>query len=126
MSAARRITAEAIVGLAVGLLGGAVGLILGTVRLPALIKILKIDPRIAAGSNLFIGVLMGCFGWLGHVVKGEVDYVILGIMGVTGMIGNYYGACWTGQLSMRTLLYLMSSVLLIVGLVLLRNAFGRF
>jgi uncharacterized membrane protein YfcA len=118
-----RIAAEAIVGLIVGLLGGAVGLILGTVRLPALIKILKIDPRIAAGSNLFIGVLMGGFGWLGHVIKGEVDYPILVLMGVTGMIGNYYGASWTGQLSVRNLLYLMSAVLAVVGFLLLRNAY---
>ena len=121
-----RITAEAIVGLAVGLLGGAVGLILGTVRLPALIKILNLDPRIAAGSNLVIGVLMGGFGWLGHVARGQVDYPILALMGITGMVGNYYGAHWTGQLSPRNLLYLMGAVLLAVGLLLLRDALGRF
>lgn len=121
-----RITAEAMVGLAVGLLGGAVGLILGTVRLPALIKILNLDPRIAAGSNLVIGVLMGGFGWLGHVSRGQVDYPILALMGITGMAGNYYGAHWTGQLSPRNLLYLMGAVLLAVGLLLLRDALGRF
>jgi hypothetical protein len=114
------------VGLAVGLLGGAVGLILGTVRLPALIKILKIDPRIAAGSNLVIGFLMGCFGWLGHVSRGQVDYPVLTLMGITGMIGNYHGAHWTGKLSLRNLLYLMAAVLLAVGLLLLRDAYGRF
>lgn len=121
-----RITAEAMVGLAVGLLGGAVGLILGTVRLPALIKILNLDPRIAVGSNLVIGVLMGGFGWLGHMVKGQVDYPILALMGVTGMVGNYHGAHWTGKLSPRNLLYLMGAVLLAVGLLLLRDAYSRF
>ncbi len=121
-----RITAEAMVGLSVGLLGGAVGLILGTVRLPALIKILNLDPRIAAGSNLVIGVLMGGFGWLGHMVKGQVDYPILALMGVTGMVGNYHGAHWTGKLSPRNLLYLMGAVLLAVGLLLLRDAYSRF
>ncbi len=121
-----RISAEALVGLAAGLLGGAVGLILGTVRLPALIKILNIDPRIAAGSNLVIGVFMGGFGWLGHVARGQVDYPILALMGITGMAGNYYGARWTGRLSAANLLYLMGAVLLAVGLLLLRNALGRF
>lgn len=121
-----QVTAEAMVGLAVGLLGGAVGLILGTVRLPALIKILKIDPRIAAGSNLVIGFLMGCFGWLGHVSRGQVDYPVLTLMGITGMIGNYHGAHWTGKLSLRNLLYLMAAVLLTVGLLLLRDAYGGF
>jgi len=61
-------------GLAVGLLGGAVGLILGSIRLPALIRVLKVDPRIAAGTNLVIGFVMGSVGWIGHAIKGDVDY----------------------------------------------------
>jgi uncharacterized membrane protein YfcA len=59
-----RIAAEAGIGLGVGLLGGSVGLILGSIRLPALVRVLKIDPRIAAGSNLFIGFFMGAVGWI--------------------------------------------------------------
>ena len=65
-----RMVLEGGVGLAVGLLGGAVGLILGSIRLPALIRILKVDPRIAAGTNLFIGFIMGSVGWIGHVAQG--------------------------------------------------------
>ena len=60
-------------GLVVGLLGGAVGLILGSIRLPALIRVLKVDPRIAAGTNLVIGFVMGSVGWIGHAIKGDVD-----------------------------------------------------
>jgi len=41
-----RVSAEAGIGLGVGLLGGAVGLILGSIRLPALVRVLKIDPRV--------------------------------------------------------------------------------
>ena len=37
------------VGLAAGLLGGAVGLIFGSIRLPALIRILRVNARIAQG-----------------------------------------------------------------------------
>ncbi|TAJ90585.1 sulfite exporter TauE/SafE family protein [bacterium] len=121
-----RIAAEAVVGFAVGLLGGAVGLILGTLRLPALITILNIDPRIAAGSNLVIGFLMGGFGWIGHVIRGQVDYPMLTLMALTGMIGTYYGARLTGRISLRNLLYLMAAVLTFVGLLLIRDASGRF
>ena len=92
-----RMSAEAGIGLGVGLLGGAVGLILGSIRLPALIRILRVDPRIAAGTNLFIGMLIGAFGWVGHVVEGEVDYALLVMMGAAAMIGSYYGAKLTGQ-----------------------------
>jgi len=119
-----RIFAEALVGLAIGLLGGAVGLILGSLRLPALITILGIDPRVAAGSNLVIGFLMGSFGWVGHVVGRQVDYPLLVLMGLTGMAGNYQGARLTGTMSLRGLLALMGLVLLVVGSLLVWNA-GR-
>ncbi len=123
---AGQIFTEAVVGFAVGLLGGAIGLVLNTLRLPALIKILNLDPRIAAGSGLAIGFLMGGFGWIGHLVHGQVDYPVLTLMAATGTVGTYYGAHWTGSLSARKLLYLMGAVLIAVGLLLIRNAYSRF
>ena len=84
----RRVSAEAGIGLGVGLLGGAVGLILGSIRLPALVRVLKIDPRIAAGSNLFIGFFMGAVGWIGHASQGKVDYPVLVLMGAGAMVGS--------------------------------------
>ena len=121
-----RITAEGVAGFAIGLLGGAVGLILGTLRLPALIAILKIDPRVAAGSNLVIGFLMGGFGWVGHLTRGQVDFPTLILMALTAMIGTYYGSSLTGKMSLRSLLYLMAVVLVVVGTLLLRDAYFRF
>jgi len=122
---AGRITVEAVVGFAIGLLGGAVGLILGSLRLPALITILGIDPRVAAGSNLVIGFLMGAFGWVGHVAKGQVDYPLLILMAFTGMVGTHQGARLTGTLSLRGLLTLMGVVLVVVGSLLLWDAARR-
>jgi len=113
-----RVSAEAGIGLGVGLLGGAVGLILGSIRLPALIRILRVDPRIAAGTNLFIGMLIGAFGWVGHVLQGEVDYVLLVLMGSAAMIGSYYGAKLTGRVQLTNLILAMGLVLLVVGLFL--------
>ena len=113
-----RMSAEAGIGLGVGLLGGAVGLILGSIRLPALIRILRVDPRIAAGTNLFIGMFIGAFGWVGHVLQGEVDYVLLVFMGVAAMIGSYYGAKLTGRVQLDSLILAMGLVLLAVGAIL--------
>ena len=110
-------------GLGIGLLGGAVGLILGSLRLPLLIRFLKLDPRIAAGSNLVIGFVMGAFGWIGHVLQGQVDYPLLSFMAVSGMLGSYYGARMTGRVSLNTLVLIMGLVLLIVGVLLLIEAF---
>ncbi len=113
-----RMSAEAGIGLGVGLLGGAVGLILGSIRLPALIRILRVDPRIAAGTNLFIGMLIGAFGWVGHVLQGEVDYALLVLMGAAAMIGSYYGAKLTGRVQLTNLILAMGLVLLAVGAIL--------
>ena len=120
-----RVVAEGGIGLAVGLLGGAVGLILGSIRLPALIRILRVDPRIAAGTNLFIGFIMGSVGWVGHVVQGQVDYALLALMGGAAMLGSYYGAKLTGRVSLGTLIRAMGWVLLAVGALLVFEAFRR-
>ena len=113
-----RIAAESLIGLGVGLLGGAVGLILGSIRLPAIVRILKIDPRIAAGTNLFIGFFLGALGWIGHATQGKVDYPILILMGVVAMIGSWYGATLTGKVNLNTLILTMGFVLVVVGFLL--------
>jgi uncharacterized membrane protein YfcA len=112
------------VGLAVGLLGGAVGLILGSIRLPALIRILRLDPETAAGTNLFIGSIMGTVAWVGHVLQGQVDYPLLVLMGGAAMLGSYHGARLTGRVGLNTLITTMGWVLLVVGALLVWQAFG--
>ena len=114
----KRVFAEGAVGLSVGLLGGAVGLILGSIRLPALVRILKVDPRIAAGTNLFIGFFMGAVGWVGHITQDKVDYPLLVFMGVAAIAGSWYGARLTGKVNLNTLILTMGFVLIIVGVLL--------
>ncbi|MBI4232846.1 MAG: sulfite exporter TauE/SafE family protein [Chloroflexi bacterium] len=121
----RRAVLEGGIGLGIGLLGGAVGLILGSIRLPTLIQVLKMDPRVAAGTNLVIGFLMGSFGWIGHAAQGQVDYPLLGFMAVAGMVGTAYGARLTGRVAMETLLLVMGLVLSSVGVLLLWDAYLR-
>ena len=115
----RRVAAEGAIGLSVGLLGGAVGLILGSIRLPAMVRVLRVDPRLAAGSNLFIGMIMGALGWVGHVAQGKVDFTMVGLMGAAAMVGSYYGAKLTGKVSLDSLVLVMGVVLLAVGALLI-------
>ena len=103
--------------------GLAVGLILGSIRLPALIRILRVDPRIAAGTNLFIGFIMGSLGWIGHVAQGEVNYPMLAMMGSGAMVGSYFGAKLTGKVNLNTLIGAMGLVLLGVGALLVFQAY---
>ena len=118
-----RIIAESSAGLSIGLIGGAVGLILGSIRLPAIIRILNIDPRIAAGSNLFIGFFMGIAGLIGHAFHGNVNYFLVLIMGSGAGIGSYIGANFTTKVSINTFFFILGIVLSCVGIVLLSRPF---
>jgi len=120
-----RLVLEATIGLVVGAIGGAVGLILGSIRLPVLVRGLGVDPRVAAGSNLFIGVLLGVAGWIGHVAIGAVDYPLLVLLGASGVAGQLVGARWTGRARRGVLLATMAAVLVFVGALLLRDGIAR-
>lgn len=120
-----RLALEALIGLGIGLLGGAVGLILGSVRIPALVRVLGVDPRVAAGTNLVIGVLTGVAGWIGHVAIGAVDYPLLMMLAASGMAGQVAGARWTGRARREVLLATMAAVLALVGALLLRDGVAR-
>ena len=114
--------AEAGIGASVGALGGAVGLILGSIRLPAMIRILNIEPRIAAGTNLVVGFFLGTAGFVGHGLRGEIDVPLLLAMGSTAMVGSWYGARLTGRVQVDTLVKLIGGVLLVVGAILVGRA----
>ena len=119
---AGREAAEGAIGFAVGAIGGAVGLILGSIRLPAMIRLLNIEPRIAAGTNLFIGFWLGLAGFVGHGLRGEVDVPVLVAMSVTAMAGSWYGATLTGRVHVDVLIKVLGGVLLVVGAVLVGRA----
>ena len=112
----------AVSGLAIGALGGAVGLILGSLRLPALIRVLRMDPRAAVGTNLTIGFAMGSVGWIGHVSGGHVDYPIMVLMASTAVAGSYIGARFTGKVTLDRLIKVVGAVLLVIGAMLLWRA----
>lgn len=111
-------------GATIGLLGGGVGLILGSLRLPLMIRLLKINPRRAAGSNLVVGAVLGIFGFVGHGIHGEVDLPLLVAMASTGMIGSNIGARYTGRVSVRNLVLVLAWVMLAVGVILVVRGGG--
>lgn len=120
-----RALVEAAIGFAIGAVAGAVGLILGSIRLPALVNVLGVEPRVAAGTNLFIGMLTGVSGWVGHAAIGAVDYPLLALLGFSAVVGQLQGARWTGRARLSVLLTTMALVLAVVGALLLRDAFAR-
>ncbi len=114
-----RVGAVAGIGAVVGVLGGAIGLALGTVRLPLLIRVLRVEPRIAAGVNLFVGMLMGAVGWVGHLLQGQLDWTLVALLGPSAIVGSYLGARVSGRVDPKMLVLLMGVVLIVAGIMLL-------
>ena len=61
-----------IISFFVGVLGGLVGLALGTIRLPAML-LLGIDPRIAAGTNIITSSVSSFFGAVKHIRENNIN-----------------------------------------------------
>jgi uncharacterized protein len=85
----------------IGLVGGAVGLILGTLRMPALLGSVGLDAYRAVGTNLFVGFFLGVFGFAGHAVRLEVDWLLLVVCMAVTVPAAWVGARLTGALSER-------------------------
>ena len=99
----------------IGGLGGAVGVILGTLRMPTLIRSVGMDIRRAAGTNLVVGFLLGVAGFATHAAEQGVDWGILAA-GLAGAIpGGWLGARATGRIRESTLRIALGAVLVVVG-----------
>jgi uncharacterized membrane protein YfcA len=112
----------ALVGIAVGLLGGFVGLILGSLRLPAMVKYAGITPYAAIGTNAAVGVVVGLGGLIGHLPSG-IDWDLFAAGCAGGVPGAYLGAHLTGRLDEHALLTACAIVLAVSGIAVLVQAF---
>lgn len=115
----RFIYTESVIGFGIGFLGGLVGLILGSIRLPAMVSILKMEPRIAIGTNLATSSLMCISSLAGHLLNGNVDFPIMVTMGPAAMIGGYLGAMFTNKVSEKRLKLVIGIVLVIVAVIMI-------
>jgi uncharacterized membrane protein YfcA len=114
--------ATVVTGAAIGLLGGFVGLILGALRLPALLRVVGADPFRAVGTNVAVGFCLGAAGVFGHLTGG-VDWTLLAVGAAASVPGALVGARLTGRLDQRQLLRAVGLVLLVAGTALLLQAF---
>jgi uncharacterized membrane protein YfcA len=106
--------AAVISGAVIGVLGGLIGLILGAVRLPALLRWVGEEPRRAVGTNLVVGVAVGAAGLVGHL-PGGIDWTLFGIGAAASVPGALIGSRLTGRLSEGALLRAVALILLGAG-----------
>jgi uncharacterized membrane protein YfcA len=53
------------------------------------------------GTNLFVGFFLGVFGFVGHALRLEVDWALLGVCVAATVPAAWIGARLTGRLSAR-------------------------
>jgi uncharacterized protein len=93
-----------------------VGLILGTLRMPALLGRVGLPAARAVGTNLVVGFFLGVAGFAGHAAQLEVDWPVLGVSIAAAVPGTLLGARLTGRMSERTLKRAIGAALVAVGL----------
>jgi uncharacterized membrane protein YfcA len=109
------VRAAVVSGALIGLLGGLVGLILGTLRMPALLRWVGEVPARAVGTNLAVGFWVGAAGVVGHL-PGGVDWAALGAGAAASVPGALIGARLTSRLSEQQLLRGIGAILVIAGI----------
>lgn len=88
-----------IFGFGIGVLGGAVGVILGTLRMPVLLRGVGLSAKRAVGTNLVVGFALGAVALATHALLGNVEWGLLGV-GIAGALpGGWLGARLTGRIS---------------------------
>jgi uncharacterized protein len=110
-----------LIGGGIGLLGGFVGLILGSLRLPAMLRMG--EPLAAAiGTNVTVGFFVGAAGVFGHL-PGGVDWTLLAVGAAASIPGALLGARLTGRLPETQLKRAIAGILVVAGIALLVQAF---
>lgn len=113
----QRVARGGAISFLIGVLGGAVGVILGTLRMPALVRSVGLDVRRAAGTNLVVGFFLGVAGFATHAAGEGVDWDVLAA-GLAGALpGGWFGARATGRIDENTLRLALGVVLVVVGAV---------
>jgi len=113
-----KLGAAAVTGGAIGLLGGFVGLILGSLRMPALLRVVGEVPARAVGTNLAVGFCVGVAGALAHLPSAAPDWGLLTIGAAASLPGSLLGARLTGRLSESQLIRAIGVILVVVGVVI--------
>jgi uncharacterized protein len=100
----------------IGVAGGAAGVILGTLRMPALVRTVGLDVGRAAGTNLVVGFLLGISAFAVHAASLRVDWGVVAAGLAGAMPGGWLGAKATGRFPEDVLRIALGVVLVVVGI----------
>src|SRR3954468_22928419 len=107
----------------VALAGGTLGLVLGNIRLPAVL-LLAASPAAGAGANIGISGVAAFTGAAAHVRAGRINWRLFAWMAPPSMAGAVAGGLLSGALPDDALLVVIGATLLYFGVALLRQHKG--
>ena len=102
-------------GAVIGLLGGIVGLILGSLRMPAMLRYMRVPARRAAATNVTVGFLVGISGAIGHLPSQPPDWTVAAVGAAASIPGALAGARLTGRLREDQLVRAIAVVVIVAG-----------
>jgi uncharacterized membrane protein YfcA len=102
-------------GAIVGFLGGVVGLILGSLRMPAMLRYLRVPARRAAATNVTVGFCVGVAGAIGHLPSAAPDWTVAAVGAAASIPGAVIGSRLTGRLAEPQLIRTIAWILLVVA-----------
>lgn len=123
------IAIEILVGVAIGALASITGLLLGSLRLPIMIRVLQIDPPLATGSNMVISCATAFAGAATSLVVGTehgiLSVIALAVVAPPTIVGGYFGAKFTDRLSKDQLIKLVGWTVAATGVLMVIQGFWQ-
>jgi uncharacterized membrane protein YfcA len=111
------------VGAVLGAVSGLVGLLLGSLRLPAMVKFTRVPPAKAVGTNMAIGAITGISAGISAMTGGKVSLTAFAVVCPLTLLGAYLGAHKAGRLDQPTLVRWIAYVLIPTAGIMLFEAF---
>ena len=106
-----------LIGILLGLLGGG-GSIL---TLPMLVYVVKLDPKEAIASSLFVVGTTSLVSVIAHARAGRVVWRVGALFGIAGMAGAYLGGRLAHYVPSTILLILFAAMMLLTSIAMLRG-----
>lgn len=116
----RQMIIEVLIGLALGALAAITGLMLGSLRLPMMIRYMRMDPKEAIGTNMVVGCLTALVGATTGFIAGgrHIDWLVLAAVVPPTLLGGFFGAWLTGKISKQAVQKFAGWVITFTGVLL--------
>lgn len=117
----RRVIGEVVIGLVLGALAAVTGLMLGSLRLPMMIRYLRMDPKEAVGTNMVVGCLTAAVGVITGLLAGDgrLDWLVLAAVVPPTILGGWLGGWLTGKISKEAVQRFAGWVVLATGAIMI-------